>query len=298
MGQVLDIDFLRGHRRNAFRHDARRNAAIVKRSVVRRPAEIVARAVKALRPGVVRELMQEFERFPVALETKGPHAELQQLPVDHPLKTRVTHAPINPVIKPVVQVIGLRVGVLDAPALHQRLPDVGVIVPLAGFEEKEARRLADNHAAIGKDEACRQIQVIRKDGELIGLPGPRRVLADLDVVVPFTALHDPVRIVPRLRHPKASALIPGKRNRLGDVGLAGEELQMHVHGNLRALHAALHAHRMLISDRLRPALVIRHIGIRLAHFRRAPGEETFPFGPAHSARGVQQLFPDRLDEIR
>ena len=90
--------------------------------------EMVAPGVGALAPGVVGELVEELEGGAVGLEAVGALRELQVLAAHRAAEAGVADAAVEPVIEPVVQVVGLRVGVVHAPAGHDLLAHVGAIV--------------------------------------------------------------------------------------------------------------------------------------------------------------------------
>jgi len=145
------------------------------------------------------------------------------------------------------------------------------------LEEDEVRRLRDDHAAIGEDEARRDVELIREDRELVGLAVAVGVFADLDAVVTLLLVFlDAVRVVRGLADPEATTRVPRERNRLHDVGLGGEEHQLHVSRHLRALHAALDRVRLLEGQRLGALLVVGHVDILLADLRLTLREELLP----------------------
>src|SRR5262245_7713713 len=116
-----------------------RDAAVENRSAVGRSAKIVAGGVEALSPGVIRELVKEFEGGAVRFETVGAHGEIEQFPTDRSLKAGVTDAAVQPVVVAVVEVAGLRVSVTNAPAFHDHFADVGLVVAVGVFEKHETR---------------------------------------------------------------------------------------------------------------------------------------------------------------
>ena len=168
-------------------------------------------------------------------------------------------------------------GIADAPAGQDDLTDVGFVVTIGVLEEDEVRCLRHDHAAVGEDEAGRNVEFIGEDRELVGLAVAVSVFADLDAVVALLLvfLHA-VRVVRGLTDPKAAAGIPGERNRLRDVRLRGEEHQLHIRRDLRALHAAFDRERLLEGQRLGALLIIGHVDILLADFRFTLREELLP----------------------
>ena len=145
------------------------------------------------------------------------------------------------------------------------------------FQKEEVRRLGDDDAAMGKGKTCRNIQVIGKDRELVGLAIAVGVFADNNLIVTLLLVfHDAVRVIGGLGNPKATAVIPGECDRLHNVWLGSEKLQLHVGRDLRALHAPLHRERLLVRQRLGTFLVIRYVWIFLPDFRFALGEKISP----------------------
>ena len=188
----------------------------------------------------------------------------------------------------VMQAVGLRVRVADAPASEQLLPHVGPVVAVGVLQKEEARRLRNDDAAVGKDETGGDVQLLGKDGELVRLAITICVLADRDAVIAHAVGLHVVRVVARLGHPAAAALVPGEGDGLADLRLAGEELEPQVSGHLRALHAALHAEGMLKGDRLRALLVVGDGRAGLALFRFALGKELLPVRLAWRGEGGEQ----------
>ena len=172
---------------------------------------------------------------------------------------------------------------------------VRLVVAVGVLEEKEARRLADDEPAIGERQAGRDVQLVGEDGELVRLAVAIGVLADLDAVIALAAGRHAVRIVAASPPPSSGRARPRPRRWVCMMsGSAGEEFQPQVRRDLGALHAALHAERMLEGERLRARLVVGHVRIGLALLRLALGEEGLPFRPAGGPGGGEEFFLQRL----
>ena len=240
VGLVDDVDLLGRHAAGALGPGRGGDAAEEDRGVVGRAAEGVAGRVGAVTPGVVGELVEELELGAVGGEAVAAHREVLLLAADLAGESAVADRAAEPVIVAVGEAARLRVGVSDAPAGHDDLTDVGLVVAVGVLEEDEVRGLGDDHAAVGEDEAGRDVELVGEDRELVGLAVAVGVFADLDgVVALLLVFHDAMRVVAGLGDPEAATGVPGERDRLHDVRLRGEEHQLQVGGDLRALHAAL-----------------------------------------------------------
>ena len=120
---------------------------------------------------------------------------------------------------------------------------------------------------------------------------------------PGAPLSTLVRIVDRLDDPQPPALVEVERDRLDDVRLAGEELELELRRHLDELHRVVRRERQLILRRRIAALVVRHdeacrrrrprASSSSTHARRA-GSSTRPDrAPARSACGTPGLLQVR-----
>ena len=237
--------------------------------------------------------MEELELGAVGGEAVAAHREVLLLAADLAGESAVADRAAEPVIVAVGEAARLRVGVSDAPAGHDDLTDVGLVVAVGVLEEDEVRGLGDDHAAVGEDEAGRDVELVGEDRELVGLAVAVGVFADLDgVVALLLVFHDAVRVVAGLGDPEAAAGVPGERDRLHDVRLGGEEHQLQVGGDLRALHAALDGIRLLEGQRLRALLIIGDVAVLLTDLGFALGEEGLPGSLAGARQGTIQPLSD------
>jgi len=225
--------------------------------------------------------VEELELGAVRAEAVATHREVLLLAADFAGEAAVTDRAPEPIVVTVRKAAGLGMGIADAPAGHDDLTHVGLVVAVGILEEDEVRGLRDDHAAVGEDEARRDVELVREDRELVGLAVAVGVFADLDgVVALLLVFHDPVRVVAGLGDPEAAAGVPGERDRLHDVRLGGEKHQLQVGGDLSALHAALDGERLLESQRLGALLVVGDVAVLLADLGFALGEEGLPGGLA------------------
>ena len=118
-----------------------------------------------------------------------------------PLEAGVANCAVNPVINAILQVAGLRMGVANAPGIHEHFTHICVVVALRGLEEDQARWLGDDDAAVGKGDAGWQVEVVGEDGELIGFSITIRVFTDFDVVITLTVFGDTMWVVTCLSYP-------------------------------------------------------------------------------------------------
>ena len=289
--RLLDrVDLLGRHRARTLRHEVLGDAAEEDRGAVGGAAELVAHVVVGLGPGVVGELVQELQGLAVGGEPEGAHREVELLPADLAGEAAVADGAAEPIVVAVGKVAGLGVRVADAPTRHDDLADVGLVVAVGVLEEDERRRLAYDDAAVGEDDAGRDVEAVGEDGELVGLAVAVGVLADLDAVLPLLVVDHAVRVVRGLEDPEATARIPGERDRLHDVGLGGEEHELEVGRHLGALHAALDGERLLERQGLRALLVVGDPRALLAHFRLALLGVLAPVGDAGGVQAGGQFL--------
>ena len=167
---------------------------------------------------------------------------------DRAVEPGVPDTAVEPVIEAPMQVIGLGMGVADAPAFDHHFADVCLVISIRIPEEKKAGRLGHDHATPGENQAGRQIQMIGKYGKLIGLAISIGVFANLDRIITLPACIDSVGIIPGFADPETSALIPGHGNRLGDIGFGGKKFEMTIERHLGPFDASLDRQGMLKGD--------------------------------------------------
>ena len=167
--------------------------------------------------------------------------------------------------------------------------------PLVSLRNSDVRRRRHDDAAVGERQAGRDVEVLGEHRELVGAAVAVGVLEDLDAVVAGLAVQHVVRIVDRLDHPQPAALVEGERDRLDDVRLAREQLELELGRHLDELHRLVGGERQLILRRRIALLVVRHVeavdvGDRPASSARQAGAPARPRSrrrPARPASGTR-----------
>ena len=222
-------------------------------------AEHVERLREAQPPRVVRGHRQVLELAAVGLEAVRALRELHRLAVHDAVVAGVADHSPDAVVGRVLEVRRSGVRVPDAPAAVQHLTGVRFVVAVRVLEEQEIRLRRDDDPAVGEGEAARHVEVLGKDGELVRAAVAVRVFEDLDPVVARVAVEDFVRIVHRLDHPQAAALVERHGDRLDDVGLAREQLDLELARRLDELQRVRRRERQLIPGGRIALLVVRHV---------------------------------------
>ena len=233
------------------------NRHVEARVVVRRRTEDVERLRHAEAPGVVRRAGHILEAAAVRLEAVHPLAELHLLPVHLAVEARVADRAPDVVVGSVHQARRPGMRVANAPSGAEDLPDVGLVVAVGVLQEQHVRRRRDDHAAVGEDQARRQVQVVGEHGELVGTPVTVGVLDDLDAVVSGVAVEHHVRVVDRFDDPQPAALVEVERDRFDDVRLLREQLQLELGRHLDELHRVVRRERQLVLRHRIAVLVVR-----------------------------------------
>ena len=148
MGLVLGVDTLGGHSADAFGDDRCGDAAKENGGVIGGAAKLIAELIYALGPGVVGELVEEFEGGAVGFEAVRALSELFFNAADRAFEAGVADGAVQPVVETVVEVVGLSVGVVDAPARYDFCSDIGFVVAVGVFEEKKAWGLSDDDTSV------------------------------------------------------------------------------------------------------------------------------------------------------
>ena len=184
--------------------------------------------------------------------------EGQRLPADDAVESRVADRAPYPVVQAVLEVRRQRVGVAHAPAAHQRLADVGLVVAVGVLQSDQLASLRDDDAAVHEDQAAHDTQLVGEDRRPVGAAVVVGVLQNFDDVVALAVLLQVVRIVLRLGNPQPAARVPGHRFRVpGDQRLGGEQLQLEPRRDLEVLRRLARRERLLQSRRGTPAFVVR-----------------------------------------
>ena len=97
--------------------------------------------------------MEELQGRAVRLETIGALGETLPFAAYGAIESRVANAAVEPVIDSVVQVVGLSVGIANPPPGDNIVSHVGFVVAIGVLQKQKARRLRNDQAAVGKDEA-------------------------------------------------------------------------------------------------------------------------------------------------
>ncbi len=120
-------------------------------------------------------------------------------------------------------------GVSLAPAVAEDFGNIGLVVAVGVFHEKNVGGHRDNGSIIGQNDAGRNIEAVGKNRKLVGLAIAVGVLANLDAVVGFTVgFFKGVGIIDRLYHPEPTALVPGHGDGVDDVGIGGKKLYLEI----------------------------------------------------------------------
>ena len=167
--------------------------------------------------------MLELEGGTIGLKAIATLGEAEALAADFTVEAAVTDGATEPVVIAVGQATGLSVGVVDAPARHDRRADIGLVVAIRVLEEEELGRLRNNNPPVSEGEARRDVKAVSKHRELVGLTVTIGIFTDDNLIIAGTVLRDAMRVVAGLGYPEATAIIPGKRNGLHDVRLGSKE---------------------------------------------------------------------------
>ena len=222
-------------------------------------AEHVERLREAQPPRVVGRHREVFEPAAVRLEAVRALRELHRLAVHQAVESRIPHDAPDVIVGRVLQVRRPGVRVANAPAGVHHLARVRLVVAVRVLEKQEVRLRGDDDAAVGEREARRHVEVLGEDGELVGATVAVGVLEDLDPVVARVAVEHLVRVVHRFDHPQPAALVERHRDRLDDVRLAGEQLDLELARRLDELRRVRRGEGQLILGGRIALLVIRHV---------------------------------------
>ena len=143
-------------------------------------------------------------------------------------------AAIKPAVGPPNEAIERLVGIVQSPAVEQDLGrTVGAVVAVPVRYEEKLRGRADPGASETDLEAADQVQVVGEDLAPVESAVTIGILEDEDAV-PGLAIGDAPRVRVGLGDPDTASVVDRHRDRLDDVGLAGEE---------RDLEAGWNGHR-------------------------------------------------------
>jgi hypothetical protein len=145
------------------------------------------------------------------------------------------------------------VRVAHFPRAKQHAPLVGPVVAVGVLQEQRFTPVVNDHAAIREGDACRNAQALRENGEAIGQAIVVGVFTNANAVAAEIVARQVVRVIDGLGQPQPASLVPCHGDRLDDVGLRGEELDMKALGNNNATHRFIGRKRLLHS-RMRIAL--------------------------------------------
>ncbi len=132
-------------------------------------------------------------------------------------------AAVEPAVGAPGEAVERLVGIVLAPAVEQDLGRaVGAVVAVAVGNEQKLRGRADPDAAEADLQAADQVQVVGEDLARVEPAVAVGVLEDEDAVLGLVVGHAP-RVGIGLGDPEPAAVVDRHRDRLDDVGLAGEE---------------------------------------------------------------------------
>ena len=112
--------------------------------------------------------------------------------------------------------------VVAAEAGDDDLALVGLAVAVGVLQEEDVGRVGDPDAAVADGDARGDVQPVGEDRELVALPSPSVSSRTLTRSRPGPG--DAAGIFQALGDPDPAALVEGHRDRVDDVGLAGDEL--------------------------------------------------------------------------
>ncbi len=120
------------------------------------------------------------------------------------------------------------VAVLRAEAVKQHAALVGPVIAVGITQEDERRLLRHVDAAVAQFESHWHVQVVGKDGRLVGASVAVEVLENHQLVVGFFA-RERVRVRGRREHPQSSPGVEGHRQGLANLRkllLRGEQIHL------------------------------------------------------------------------
>ena len=142
-----------------------------------------------------------------------------------PRGARDAHAAVEPTIRAPLQPVGERVtaGGRRAETIEHHLRRARGLVAVHR-DEQQVGRAHRPHPAETALDARQHLHLVGEDGAPVELPVVVRVLEDHDAVLQLQVeAFLAVRIGIVLSYPEPAALIPAKRDRLADIGIAGEK---------------------------------------------------------------------------
>jgi hypothetical protein len=223
--------------------------------VVGRGTEDVELLGEAQPPTVVREAGHELQFGGVEREAEDSGSELDGTSPDLAVEAGGAHDPPDPVVESVVEVRGSRVGIPRAPAREDLLPHVRPVVASGVGQEEEAGSRSHDEAAIREDHSGRDIEPFGEHGRAVGSPVSGGVLQDPDDVAALPIGTQVIRIIQRLGYPEPTSFVEGHRDRVHDVGLRREELQLEAGRHLPVRQRSLGAQGLLQPRWLGPIIV-------------------------------------------
>ena len=203
--------------------------------------------------------MEEFYVGTVGAETEDAHAKVVLLAVDFAVEARVADCSVDPVVEAVPEVAGVCVGVPDAEAREEDFFVVGDVVAVGVFQEKEVGCVGDDDPAPGEGEGGGDVEAVCKGCGLVCATIPIGIFEDFDAVIAFAVGGDGVGVVNGLGDPKAALVVPLYIDRVNDIGLRREELQVETDGGLGVLEAGFRGKGELVGEGLGAVFVVGNV---------------------------------------
>ena len=130
---------------------------------------------------------------------------------------------VQPTVGPPGEAVKQLVAVFEAEAGLEDGGFVGLVIAVGVFKEKQVRRDAKVHAAIAQRETGGERVTVRKHGDLVRFPIGVGVFKDFDAVAASLSVRRAFGILVEFENPEPPALVPGHRDRVDHLRLAGEE---------------------------------------------------------------------------
>ena len=190
-------------------------------------------------PGIAGPVGEDLEDVPGRMIAPDGRVQGRAIGVGRPglADARVgedTVAAVKPAVRAPGEAVERLVGIVLAPAVEQDLGrSVGPVVAVAVGDEQEMRGRADPDAAETDFQAAHQIEVVGEDLTRVEPAVVVGVLEDEDAVLGLVVGHASWVGI-GFGDPEPAAVVDRHRDRLDDVGLAGEkrhlESRRHGHG--------------------------------------------------------------------
>ena len=191
-------------------------------------AENVAVVIEAKSPGVVVELVEEFDLGKVLGEAVDAHAEAGVFGA----KARVSHGSPDAVVEPIAEVGGPGVGVIGAPAAEEDFLFIGNVITVGVLQEKGVRCLVENDATVREGEGGGDVELVGEDGDFVAFAVAIGVFKNLERIIARVFAAHFIGVVDGLENPEAAAVVPLHPDGINDVRFGGEKFEFPAHGDL------------------------------------------------------------------